>query len=124
MPKIVTKILFLKNNSKTKQDFCNIYIINKKYKIHNKKLFINIINKFAIPLYANLVCRKNKLPKIGNYRYRTIFINKTIYIKSLIITKLKNTIYNKNKIFLNKIKIYINKKIYYFSQIMLEYMNC
>ena len=111
MSKLATKILLLKNNTNKKIDFCKTYTLDKQYKIYNKKLLINILEKPEVCLYADLFGRENILPNIWDYRYRTIVINKAMRMRFLMTMKSKNTICNKSKIFFNKIETYIDRKM-------------
>lgn len=114
MPKIATKISFLKDNTNIKPDFCEAYTLSKQYKIYSKKPFINTTNESRVCLHIDLFSEKNILPSIRGYQYRAIFTDEAMHIKFPIIIKLKDTICNRSKFFFNNIKTYISRKMQYF----------
>lgn len=61
------KILFLKNSTNIKSDFCKTYILSIQHKVYSKKSFINTTDKPRICLYIDLFCEKNILLSIKNY---------------------------------------------------------
>lgn len=67
MPKMVTEILFLKNNINIEPDFQEIYTLGKQRKVHSKKLFIDTINEPKVSIYIDLSNRKNTLLSVRDY---------------------------------------------------------
>lgn len=72
------------------------------------------MSKFGICLHADLFGGRNTLLSIRGYQYGAIFIDEVTHMRFSIIVKLKNCIYEKNKIIFNKIEIYLGKKMHYF----------
>lgn len=107
-------ISLLKNSTNIKPDFCKTYTLDKQHKMHIKESLINTIDELRICLHVDLFGGKNTLLGVGNYQYRAIFIDKAIHIRFPIIIKSKDTIYDKSKIFFNKIEIYTGSKMQYF----------
>ena len=111
MPKLVTGILFSKNNANKDLNFCKACTLGKQHNVYSKKSPVDTTDKPEIHLHADLFGGGNTLPGIAGYRFGAIFTDEATWMRFPMTIKSKDAICDKSKILFRKIEIFTGRKM-------------
>jgi hypothetical protein len=109
MTKKIEFVKSIKSQNDKKDHFCEICVLNKAHKMHNKTFVTHRVKISNERLHSDLFDDENTLSNVEEYRYEIIMMNDHTRMKFLLILKSKDEIILKIRALFNKMKTHTDR---------------